>query len=103
MKELLYLNKFFYKYRWRLILGIVFVIVSNYFRVLQPQVIREAMDIVVVRINEVTGLEDGMIKDSIMSKVGWDLAYFGLLTLIYALLMGVLCILCDRRLSSCHV
>ena len=89
MKELLYLNKFFYKYRWRLILGIVFVIVSNYFRVLQPQVIREAMDIVVVRINEVTGLEDGMIKDSIMSKVGWDLAYFGLLTLIYALLMGV--------------
>lgn len=89
MKELLYLNKFFYKYRWRLILGIVFVIVSNYFRVLQPQVIREAMDIVVVRINEVTGLEDGMIKDSIMSKVGWDLAYFGLLTLIYALLMGI--------------
>jgi ATP-binding cassette subfamily B multidrug efflux pump len=47
------------------------------------------MDIVVVRVNEFTGIEDGMIKDSIMSKVGWDLAYFGLLTLVYALLMGV--------------
>jgi len=70
-------------------MGIVFVIVSNYFRVLQPQVIREAMDMVVNKISEFTGLEDGMIKDSMMSRVGWDLAYFGLLTLVYALLMGV--------------
>ena len=70
-------------------MGIVFVIVSNYFRVLQPQVIREAMDMVVNKISEFTGLEDGMIKDSMMSKVGWNLAYFGLLTLFYALLMGV--------------
>jgi ATP-binding cassette subfamily B protein len=70
-------------------MGIVFVIVSNYFRVLQPQVIREAMDMVVNRISEFNGLEEGMIKERIMSKVGWDLAYFGLLTLVYALLMGV--------------
>jgi ATP-binding cassette subfamily B protein len=47
------------------------------------------MDMVVTKINEFTGLEDGMIKDSIMSKIGWELAYFGLLTLVYALLMGV--------------
>ncbi len=47
------------------------------------------MDMVVNKISEFTGLEDGMIKDSMMSKVGWDLAYFGLLTLVYALLMGV--------------
>ena len=47
------------------------------------------MDMVVNKISEFTGLEDGMIKDSMMSRVGWDLAYFGLLTLVYALLMGV--------------
>ena len=47
------------------------------------------MDMVVNKISEFTGLEDGMIKDSMMSKVGWNLAYFGLLTLFYALLMGV--------------
>lgn len=33
MKSLNYLNKYFYKYKWRLLLGIVFVGVSNYFAV----------------------------------------------------------------------
>ena len=47
MEELKYPNKFFWKYRTRLFLGIVFVTLSNYFRVLQPQVIREGFDLVV--------------------------------------------------------
>lgn len=89
MKELLYLNKYFYKYRWRLLLGIVFVIVSNYFRVLQPQVIRYAMDLVVEKIEEISGLSDGPIKEILTAKVGWSLAYFGFLTVLFALLMGV--------------
>ncbi|PWT78512.1 MAG: ABC transporter [Bacteroidetes bacterium] len=38
MKYLRALNKYFWKYRWRLILGIVFIILSNYFRILTPQV-----------------------------------------------------------------
>jgi ATP-binding cassette subfamily B multidrug efflux pump len=38
MKHLSYLNKYFWKYRWRLLLGIVFIFVSNYFAVLAPQV-----------------------------------------------------------------
>ena len=47
MKELAYINKYFYKYKWHLILGIIFVAVSNWFRILQPQYIRDAMDLVV--------------------------------------------------------
>jgi ATP-binding cassette subfamily B multidrug efflux pump len=31
-------NKYFWKYRWRFLLGILFVILSNYFRILSPQV-----------------------------------------------------------------
>jgi ATP-binding cassette, subfamily B, multidrug efflux pump len=89
VKELLYLNKYFYKYRWRLLLGIIFVIVSNYFRVLQPQVIRYAMDLVVEKIGEISGLSDGPIKEILTAKVGWSLAYFGFLTVLFALLMGV--------------
>lgn len=38
MKHLSYLNKYFWKYRWRLLLGIVFIFISNYFAVLAPQV-----------------------------------------------------------------
>jgi ATP-binding cassette subfamily B protein len=32
------LNKYFWKYRWRFLLGILFIIASNYFRILSPQV-----------------------------------------------------------------
>lgn len=32
------LNKFFWRYRWHLSLGIVFVILTNYFRILAPQI-----------------------------------------------------------------
>jgi ATP-binding cassette, subfamily B, multidrug efflux pump len=32
------LNKYFWKYKWRLVLGLLFVILSNYFRILAPQV-----------------------------------------------------------------
>jgi ATP-binding cassette subfamily B multidrug efflux pump len=31
-------NKYFWKYKWRLLLGLIFVILSNYFRILAPQV-----------------------------------------------------------------
>jgi ATP-binding cassette, subfamily B, multidrug efflux pump len=31
-------NKYFWKYKWRLLLGLLFVLLSNYFRILAPQV-----------------------------------------------------------------
>src|SRR5688500_6798175 len=38
MKHLRALNKYFWKYRVRLGIGTVFIIISNYFNVLQPQI-----------------------------------------------------------------
>ncbi|HUB60000.1 MAG TPA: ABC transporter ATP-binding protein [Puia sp.] len=38
MKHLRAVNKYFWKYRWRLLAGLVFIILSNYFRILTPQV-----------------------------------------------------------------
>ena len=46
MKELQKLNKYFIKYKWRLIPGVIFVIISNYFGILPAKVIREAFDLV---------------------------------------------------------
>jgi len=37
LKHLRALNKYFWKYRWRFLLGIVFIVLSNYFRILAPQ------------------------------------------------------------------
>ncbi|HVM88312.1 MAG TPA: ABC transporter ATP-binding protein [Puia sp.] len=38
MRYLRSLNKYFWKYRWRFLLGIIFIILSNYFRILSPQI-----------------------------------------------------------------
>jgi ATP-binding cassette, subfamily B, multidrug efflux pump len=37
MKHLKAINKYLWKYRWRLLLGIIFIVLSNYFRILSPQ------------------------------------------------------------------
>ena len=38
MKHLRAVNKYFWNYRWRLLWGIIFIVLSNYFRILSPQV-----------------------------------------------------------------
>ena len=37
MKHLSSLNKYFWKYRWHFLLGFIFVVLTNYFRILAPQ------------------------------------------------------------------
>jgi len=44
LKELAYLNKYFKKYKLRLILGLLFVIILNIFDVLVPRIVRIAFD-----------------------------------------------------------
>ncbi|MEO8087343.1 MAG: ABC transporter ATP-binding protein [Bacteroidota bacterium] len=47
MKSLAQLNKYFIKYRWRFLLGIVFVIAQNFFAVYQVQWFGKSLDTVV--------------------------------------------------------
>lgn len=89
MKELAVLNKFFVKYRWHLLLGIVFVSASNYFRVLQPRMIREALDLVVDNISYFYLFEGFDVQGELFSVLGKTLMFFGILVLLLALAMGV--------------
>ena len=89
MKELSYLNKFFLKYKWHLILGFLFVTASNYFRVLMPQMIREAMDMVVENISIYEIFEGSILQNDLFGLIGNSLLFFGIIVLILALLMGV--------------
>lgn len=50
MRHLRAVNKYFWRYRWRLGLGIIFIVVSNYFAVLAPQVTGFVVDKVSSRI-----------------------------------------------------
>jgi ATP-binding cassette subfamily B protein len=89
MQHLSYLNKFFYKYRRHLLLGILFVFASNYFRSLQPQIIRDALDLVISQLGSYTDMAEGAEKEALFAEIGNQLLYFGGLVLGLALLMGV--------------
>ncbi len=89
MKKLAYLNKFFYKYRWRLLPGILFVIISNLFAVLPAQVIRIAFDLVNENI-AIFRLFDGFQRQEVIYRIfGHSLLLFGIIVLILALLRGL--------------
>lgn len=56
MKHLATLNKYFVKYKWRFLFGILFVILTNYFRILAPQLTGHIINTVVNAINGKAGL-----------------------------------------------
>ncbi len=105
MKELSYLNKFFYKYRWKLIPGVIFVIISNYFGILPAQVIREAFDLVKENI-DLYRLYDGFDRQSIIYEVfSKSLLFFGIVVLVLALLRGIFLFMMRQTLilTSRHI
>ena len=89
MKHLLTLNRFLYKYKWKLLLGIVFVALSNYFRVLQPQMVREALDLVLENIKVFNLLEGSSSREELYLEIGQILLFFGILVLLLAITMGI--------------
>jgi ATP-binding cassette subfamily B multidrug efflux pump len=89
MKHLAYLNKFFYKYRWRFIPGVLFVVISNVFGVLPARIIRLAFDLVTENIF-IYQLFDGFNRQSIIYDIfGSSLLLFGALVILMALLRGL--------------
>lgn len=88
MKNLLYLNKYLYKYRIRLLLGILMVIGSNYFGVLIPQQIRKALDYVQGKI-ELYKTADVSVRGDMYSDFNSALFYFGLTVIGFMLLKGI--------------
>ncbi|HEY0245834.1 MAG TPA: ABC transporter ATP-binding protein [Mucilaginibacter sp.] len=89
MKDLAYLNKFFYKYRWHLIPGVLFVIISNIFSVLPAQVIRVAFNLVTENIG-VYQLFAGFNRQQMIYEIfGSSLLLFGILVLVLSILSGL--------------
>ncbi|MBK7225183.1 MAG: ATP-binding cassette domain-containing protein [Saprospiraceae bacterium] len=82
MKYLLSLNKYIFRYKATLFLGILFIILSNVFRILQPQAIRNALDIIIDEINKPNATLDSNMQGNTLMK-------FGLLILSYAIMMGI--------------
>jgi len=89
MQHLAYLNKFFWKYRWRFLLGIVFVGLANWFRVWQPKVIRDALDTVVTQVQHYKETGGIAAHPEAYQELGTQIAWFGAAVIALAMLMGL--------------
>ena len=83
MRELFYLNKYFFKYRWRLLFGIFFVVTSNIFALYPAQYVRKAFDTT----KEI--IEANKNNTQNINDLTEPLLIFGLLIIAFALLKGV--------------
>ncbi|MBK9254359.1 MAG: ABC transporter ATP-binding protein [Saprospiraceae bacterium] len=89
MKHLFRLNKYFIKYKWRFLLGILFVTGSNYYGILIPQKVREALDLVQEQIVQYKNT-DLAAQPDMYDKLGYALMIFGITVTIYVIIKGVL-------------
>ncbi|QMU29511.1 ABC transporter ATP-binding protein [Adhaeribacter radiodurans] len=89
MKSLKYLNKYLFKYKWHLLLGTLFIIISNIFGIIPAQIVRYAFNLIVEGINQYH-LFEGTGKQAEIYKVfAWNVTLYGGLIILLALLKGV--------------
>lgn len=88
MKDLLFLKKYISKYRYRFLLGIVFVGLSNWFKVLQPQVIREALDTVVAQVQMYKDTGGIAAHPEAFDELGAQIIKFAGTVIVLAFIMG---------------
>jgi ATP-binding cassette subfamily B multidrug efflux pump len=81
--SLSYLNKYLFKYKFHLLVGIFFIILANWFSIIQGPYIREVIDYLMI------------IKDKYLflsaeeqSKANWEITVYGLKILAAALISG---------------
>jgi ATP-binding cassette subfamily B multidrug efflux pump len=88
MHELSYLNKYFYKYKKPLILGLIWVIISNVFQILPAQMVRHSIDLVVDNIRIYRSFENTTTQGVFFDVFARGILIYALLILGMALLRG---------------
>ncbi len=89
MKELNYLNKYLIKYKWHLILGLLFVIISNLFKIYPAQMVRYSIDLVVDNIRIYRSFTDSKIQNDFFTIFARGILLYAVLILVMALLHGL--------------
>lgn len=78
MKSLSYLNKYFYKYRWRLLLGVFFLIINNYFNAKIPVIIGQTTD----------EIKNGAASGQAIDTVFWSAIMFAGIVILFNIIKG---------------
>lgn len=88
MKHLAHLKKYFARYKWRILAGILFVICANVLSTYNPILTKHAVDLIAGNIGKIHS-GGGQLTSAIHSQVGWQVMKLFLLYLGVALLAGM--------------
>lgn len=89
MKELSYLNKYLYKYKLHLILGVVFIAISNVFQIVPAQIVRYSIDYIVDN-TKLYRAYNGMSEQAVFyDEIVISIVIFAGLILLMSLLRGL--------------
>ncbi len=89
MKELSHLNKYLFRYKYRLLLGIFFTILTIIFQILPAQVVRYTLDLVVENIALYKLFAGGGLESAIHEHFAAGIVIFAVIILLLALIRGV--------------
>jgi ATP-binding cassette subfamily B multidrug efflux pump len=89
MKELAHLNKYLLRYKWHLILGLIFVIISNFFQIYPAQMVRHSIDLVTDNIGVYKAFGGTPIQKDFFGVFSTSILIYAILILIMALMRGV--------------
>lgn len=89
MKHLQSINKYLLTYRYRLLAGILFIVLSNFFGVLAPVFIRSGIDLVLHNAKLISAYDQTLIPPGILDNFYSGVLYFSMLTIILAFMRGV--------------
>jgi ATP-binding cassette, subfamily B, multidrug efflux pump len=89
MKELKYLNKYLIKYKWHLILGTLFVIISNIFQIVPGPLVRLSIDLVVDNIRVYKTFSGTELEADFFKVFAFGILIYAGLILLMALLRGI--------------
>jgi ATP-binding cassette subfamily B protein len=88
MKSLKHLNKYFYKYRYRLLLGMLFVIISNLFSAFPAKAVSLAIDLLLDNLTTYKLFEFTQIQVMVSQSVTKVVLFFALLIIVFAIIRG---------------
>lgn len=89
MKHLSYLNKYLLKYKWHLVLGFVFIIISTIFQIAPGILVRESINLVVDNIKVYRAFEGVDLKEDFFEIFAYSIFIYAGLILVIALLRGL--------------
>lgn len=90
MKSLGHINKYFLKYKWHLLLGVVFVVAQNFGAIYPAQVVRQSLDEVIATMKAIDNGVSSNVKIDLVTTITHQVFLFLLIMIGVALLRGIL-------------